>query len=89
MDTHAAIVVNESQLSELIQKKIHPAPRGADHLGEHFLTDLRNHWLRFSLFAKVGQQQEHPRQSLLARIKELIDQICFDSAVAGQQIRHE
>ena len=38
---------------------------------------------------KVGQQQEHPRQPLFARIKEVIDQILFDPTVAGQQIRRE
>jgi hypothetical protein len=53
----------------LIQKETHPGPGGADHLGKHFLTDLWNHRLRLSVLAKVGQQQEHPRQPLFARIK--------------------
>jgi hypothetical protein len=37
----------------------------------------------------VGQQQEYPRQPLLARIEEVIDQVLFDPTVAGQQIRRE
>jgi hypothetical protein len=51
MDAQATIVVDEAQLSELIQKEIHPGPCGADHLGERFLTDPRNYRLRFSFFA--------------------------------------
>jgi hypothetical protein len=37
-----AVVVNEAQLVELIQKETDPGARGADHLGERFLADLRN-----------------------------------------------
>ena len=89
MDVQAAIVVDEAQPAELIQKETHPGPGGADHLGERFLTDSRNHRLRLPFLVKVGQQQEHPRQPLFARIEELIDQIRFDPTVAGQQIRRE
>ena len=39
MDVHATIVVDEAQLAELVQEETHPGPRGADHLGERFLTD--------------------------------------------------
>ena len=86
MDVQAAIVVDEAQLSELIQEETHPGPGGADHLGERFLTDLRNHVLRLPVLPKVGQQQEHPRQPRFARIEELIDQVLFDPAVARQQV---
>jgi hypothetical protein len=34
------------------------------------LTDFRNHRLGFAFFAKVGQQQPHSRQALVARIEE-------------------
>jgi hypothetical protein len=89
VDVQAAIVVDEAQLSELIQKETHPGPRGADHLGQRFLTDPRNHQLLLPFFTKMGQQQEHPRQPLFARIKELINQVRFDPNIAGQQIRHK
>jgi hypothetical protein len=56
MDAQTAIVVDEAQLSELIQKETHPGPRRTDHFGKHFLTDLRNHQLHLPVFAKVGQQ---------------------------------
>jgi hypothetical protein len=35
-----AVVVNESRLAELGQKETDAGSRGADHLGERFLTDL-------------------------------------------------
>ena len=59
VDAQVAIVVDEAQLSELIQKEIHPRARRADHLGERLLTDLRHHLFGLPFFAKVGQQQEH------------------------------
>ena len=71
MDVQAAIVVDEAQPSELIQKETHPGPGGADHLGERFLTDLRNDELRLPVLPKVGQQQEHLRQPLFARVSDL------------------
>jgi hypothetical protein len=45
VDAQVAIVVDEAQLAELIQKKTHPGPRRANHLGQRLLTDLRNHRL--------------------------------------------
>jgi hypothetical protein len=38
---------------------------------------------------EMGQQQQHPRQTLFARIEELIDQVRFDPTIARQQIGHE
>jgi hypothetical protein len=58
-------------------------------IGQRFLTDLRNHRLGCPFFAKVGQQQQHPRQPLFTRIEELIDQVRFNPAIARQQIGHE
>jgi hypothetical protein len=56
MDMQAAVVVDEAQLSEFIQKETHPGPGSADHLGKRFLTDFRNYRLWLPFFAKVGQQ---------------------------------
>ena len=65
MHFHSALVVNEAQLSELIQKETHTRARGADHVGERILADLRYDRLRLALFPIVGQQQKNPRQPLL------------------------
>ena len=89
MDVQAAIVVDETRLSELIQKETHSGPSGANHFGERFLIDLWNDQLRLPVFANVDQQQDHPRQPRFARMKELIDQVLFDPTVVGQQIRHQ
>ncbi len=70
---HFPLVGNEPQLSELIQKATDAGPRGADHLGERLLADLRNDWLRLAFFPIVGQQEERSRQPLLSRIEEMID----------------
>ena len=40
------------------QKETDAGACGTDHVGQHFLTDLRNDRLRLALFPKVGQQQE-------------------------------
>ena len=49
-----AVILNETQFAELIQEKAHPGTGGADHVGQRFLTDFRNHRLRLSLFPKMG-----------------------------------
>ena len=72
MHFHSAVVVNKAQLPELIQKETHTGARGADHVGQRVLADLRDDRLRLAFFPIVGQQQEDPRQPLLGRIEEMI-----------------
>lgn len=66
--------------------RIVPMNLGQARLG---LGDGRRDLLRPSLLAEVRQKQQRPRQPLLARVEELIDQILLDAAVAGQQIGGE
>jgi hypothetical protein len=49
-----AVVVNKAQSAELIHEETDAGARGADHLGEHFLTDLRDHRLRLAFFPQSG-----------------------------------
>ena len=49
---------------------------GDDRLGPAFL-------------AEIGQEKKRPRQTLLARIEELIDQILFDPDRARQEMGKE
>jgi hypothetical protein len=51
------VVVNEAPLPELIRKETDAGARGADHLNQHVLTDLHDHWLLLAFFRKMGQQQ--------------------------------
>ena len=81
VDFHMAVVINEAQLSKFVHEVTHSAPRGADHLCEHLLADIRNDWLGSALFAKISQQQKSPCQALLTRIEQLIDQVLFDSGI--------
>ncbi len=44
----SAVVFQEAQFSELVHEEMDAGPRGADHLGQRFLTDLRNDWFRLA-----------------------------------------
>ena len=48
------VVLNEAQIAELIQKEIDAGARGADHLGQCFLTDLGDDRLHLAFFPKNG-----------------------------------
>src|SRR5713101_6096323 len=89
MNVQAPVVFDEAELPELVHEPTDPRPRGADHLRQDFLTDFRNNRLGLPSLAKAGQQQEHPRQSLLARVEQLIHQVFLEAHIAGQQVRHE
>ena len=67
------VVIDEAQFMELIHEETDTGARGADHLGEHFLTDLWNDRLRLTFFPILGQQQKDSRQLLLGRIEEMIN----------------
>ena len=82
----ATVVIQKAKFAELIHEETDAGACGPDHLGERFLTDLRNDRLRLAFFPEVRQQQEDPRQPLLGRIKELIHQILLDANRVRQQI---
>jgi len=50
-----ALVANEAQPAEPIQKETDAGARGADHLGERFLADSRNGRFRSVFFFEAGQ----------------------------------
>jgi hypothetical protein len=85
----AAVIIDESQLAKFIHEGAYARPRGADNLGECFLADFCYDRFRFPFLAKVSHQEEHPRQTLFARIEELVDQIFLDASVPSQQLRYE
>ena len=89
MDVQAAVIFNEPELPKLVHEETHPGSRRPDHFGQGFLTDLGHDGLMLPVFAKAGQQQQNPRQPLLAGIEQLIDQVLFDPHIPGQQIRHK
>ena len=81
-----AVIVNQTELSESIHKEVHSRSGCADHFRQGFLAYFRNYVLRSSFFAKVGQQQKRPRQPLLSRVEELINQVCLSVVVAANEI---
>src|SRR5689334_23088002 len=81
VDLQSTVVVDEAQLPEPVHEVTDAGPRGAHHRGESLLAHLRNDGLRPRVLAEVRQQQKSPRQSLFARIEELVDQVFLDSNV--------
>jgi hypothetical protein len=79
----AAVVLDKAQLPELVHEVTDSGPRGADHLGQRFLANLRKGRIGLVYLPQMGQQQQHPCQPLLAGIKELIHQIPIDPLLAG------
>ena len=66
MDFQSVVVVNESQVPELVHKLIDPGAGRPHHLRQRGLADFRQNRLQATLFAKVGEQEKDPGQTLLA-----------------------
>src|SRR6185369_17867493 len=84
-----SVVFDKTQLAELVHEKTHARSGRADHLRQHFLTKLSHDRLRLTFLAEICKQKEKPGEALFARIKQLVDQVLFNSTVPRQQIRHE
>jgi hypothetical protein len=61
----------------------------ADHVRKRLLADFRDKRLRFVFLAKVRQQREQPGKPFLARIEQLIDEVCFDADRPAQKMGNE
>ena len=82
MDLKSAIVILDEALSpEFVHEKVDSGARCTNHFCQHPLRYSVEQLFRFGFLAIVSEQQEGPSQSLLARIKELIDQVFLDSDV--------
>ena len=77
-----AVVIDKTQLLEVVHEMTDPRPGGAHHLRQVFLIDSGKDTLGATFLAKMSQQQENPGQALLAGVEKLIDQIPFGSDVA-------
>jgi len=89
VNLQSAVVVDETQLPELIHKRADTRTGCSDHLGQRFLADLGNVGFGFALIAVVGNQQKRPRQTFFTRVEKLIDQVRFNSKVAQQNMSYE
>ena len=62
MDFEMPVVINKTQFAELVHEVADTRAGRADHLGERFLTDLCEDWLRSAFLSEIGHQQQQPRQ---------------------------
>jgi hypothetical protein len=81
--------MNEAQFSKFVHEETHAGPGRADHLRKRLLADFRDHRLRFPFLAKVGHEQEQPGKPFLARIEQLIDEVCFDADGPAKKMGNE
>ena len=84
-----ARVIDKIHRPELVHEMTDPRPGGTHHLGQVFLIDSGMDRFGSTFLAKMRQQQENPRQALLAGIEKLVDEILFKSSVACKQIGNE
>jgi hypothetical protein len=88
-NSQSAVVVDESKFLESIHKKVDPSARRTDHLCQNLLADFGDDLSSPFCLSKVCEQQERSGKTLLNGIKELVDQVRFDSEIALQQEFHE
>src|SRR5947209_16830891 len=89
MDFDFSVVFDKAQFAEFVHEKAHARSGRADHLRKRFLTELSHDRLRPAFLAEICKQKEKSGEALFARIKQLVDQVLFNSTVPSQQIRHE
>src|ERR1700737_3070293 len=79
----------KTQFPKFVHEETHPGPGRSDHIRKRLLADFREDRLRFLVLAKVRQQQEHPGKPFLARIEQLIDEVCLDGDGPSQKMGNE
>ena len=89
MDFYFSVIADESQFAEFVHEETDAGSGGANHLCQCFLTDTHQNRLRAAFLSEMRKQKEKARESPLARIKQLVDQVFFNPTVPCQEIRHE
>src|SRR5580693_2088381 len=86
MNLKPTVVVNKTQFAEPVHEKTDPRARCTYDLSKRLLAHLRNYQLGRTFLAKVGQQEQHSRQALLAGVEELVYQIFFNANVSEEHM---
>jgi hypothetical protein len=86
VDFHRSVVTDKAQFPEFVHEVADAGSCRSDHLGQRLLADLRDERLGSACLAEIRQEKKSPRQTLLARIEELIDEILFDPDRAHQEM---
>src|ERR1051325_7477462 len=89
VNLHLAVVLDEAQFSKTVHKKAYPRSRRPHHVREGLLAEFRDHRLGFGFLSELSQQQKDARQTLLAGIEKVIDQIRLDARIAREKKRDE
>ena len=89
MDLESAIVSNKARFLESVHEEIHTRPCRSDHFRRRLLRHIRERPFRVGFLAVARQQEQRSCQPFLAGIKELIDQILFDSNISGEHVGYE
>ena len=83
-----AIVTDEAKFPEFVHKEIDPGPRCPNHLGQRLLRYFGKDLLRLAFLSEAREQQQGARQSFLAGVEELVNQVLFDSDVSSLLVEH-
>ena len=74
-----AVIANESELAETVHEEADARPRGANHLGQCFLTNLRDGGCGLTRLTELRKKQKDSGETLFAGIEELIHQIFLNT----------
>jgi len=66
MDAKPPVVLDKAEFAEFVHKKADARPCGANHLAQGFLTNLRDHRPRLSIFTEVSPENSPGRMKVLA-----------------------
>src|SRR5437868_11428945 len=89
MNLYLSIVADESKFAEFVHKVADARSGRSNHLSQCFLADIQWNGLRYAFRSEMREQKKKAGEPPLARIKKLVDQVLFNSAVPCQEIRHE
>src|SRR6202051_3836031 len=89
MNLYLSVVADESKFAEFVHEVANAGSGRSNHLRQCFLADIHQNRLRSAFLSEMREQKKKARESLLARIKKLVDQVLFYPVVPRQEIRHE
>ena len=75
MNFQSTVVLDKSELAEHVHEEIDPRTRRAHFRRQNILINRRNDGFHLAFLAEIGEEQEEPGQTPLARIEQLVDQV--------------
>jgi len=89
VNREVAVVLDQSQLAELVHEIVHAGSRRPYHLGQRLLRQLRQRLSGVPGLVVPAEEQQRTGESLLARVEHLIDQVFFDADIARENACEE